>query len=117
MGQSHSRHRRETGLRPRLGATGHAVIECASLDEVRANIDRLDREIVRLLGERGKYVVQAARFKRTEAEVHAPARVEQVIANVRRHAAEFGASPDVLERGYRVLVAEFTTQELAAHRR
>lgn len=92
------------------------VTQCANLEEVRSNIDRLDGEIVRLLAERGKYVVQAARFKKTEAEVHAPARVEQVVANVRRYAAEYGASAEVIERGYRVLVAGFTQDELAAHK-
>ena len=56
----------------------HTLARCASLDEVRSNIDRLDREIVRLLAERGKYVLQAARFKKTKADVHAPERVEQV---------------------------------------
>ena len=100
-----------------MSANDDAVADCANLEEVRANIDRLDREIVKLLAARGKYVIQAARFKKTEAEVHAPARVEQVIANVRRHAVAFGASPDVLEQGYRVLVAQFTAEELAAHRR
>jgi len=100
-----------------MSANDDMEAECANLDEVRANIDRLDREIVKLLAQRGKYVVQAARFKKTEAEVHAPARVEQVIANVRRHALAFGASPDVVERGYRVLVAQFTAEELAVHRR
>ena len=89
--------------------------ECASLEETRANIDRLDREIVRLLAERGKYVVHAARFKKTAADVHAPARVEQVVANVRNHAAEYGAPADVVERGYRVLIEGFTAEELAAH--
>jgi isochorismate pyruvate lyase len=92
------------------------VTQCVSLDDVRANIDRLDREIVRLLAERGRYVVQAARFKKSRADIYAPARVEQVVANARRYAAEFGASPDVVERGYRVLVAGFTEEELAAHR-
>ncbi len=93
----------------------HALARCASLDEVRSNIDRLDREIVRLLAERGKYVLQAARFKKTKADVHAPARVEQVVANVRKYAAEYGAPADVVERGYRVLIAGFTEQEFAAH--
>ena len=100
-----------------MAAIDSAVPECASLEEVRANIDRLDREIVRLLAERGKYVVHAARFKKTASEVQAPARVEQVIANVRRHAGEFGAPADVVERGYRVLIEGFTAEELAAHRR
>ena len=77
------------------------VKQCESLGEIRSNIDRLDREIVRLLAERENFVVQAARFKETASDVQAPARVEQVVANVRRHAVEFGASADVLERGYR----------------
>ncbi len=92
------------------------IVQCADLDEIRSNIDRLDREIVALLAERQGYVVQAARFKKTEADVRAPSRVEQVVENVRRHALEFGASPDTVERGYRVLVAGFTDEELAAHR-
>ena len=94
-----------------------AMIECSNLDEVRAHIDRLDREIVERLAERGRYVVQAARFKKTESDVHAPARVEEVVANVRRHAAEFGAPADVIEDGYRALIAGFTREELEAHRR
>ena len=96
---------------------GSKIQACANLDEVRSNIDRLDREIVRLLAERGKYVLQAARFKKTKADVHAPARVEQVVANVRKYASEFGAPADVVERGYRVLIEGFTEKELDAHGR
>ena len=96
---------------------GRMIAECANLEEIRANIDRLDREIVRLLAERGKYVVQAARFKKTQADVQAPARVEQVVANVRRLAEEYGAPADVVERGYRILIEGFTVEELAEHGR
>lgn len=98
-----------------MSGFSYAVFACANLEEVRANIDRLDHEIVKLLAERGKYVVQAARFKQTKADVHAPARVEQVVANVRKYAIEYGASAEVVEQGYRVLIAGFTQQELAAH--
>lgn len=93
-----------------------SVKQCESLGEIRSNIDRLDRDIVRLLAERERYVVQAARFKKTASDVHAPDRVEEVVANVRRHAAQFGASADVIEKGYRVLVAGFTETELTAHK-
>lgn len=95
--------------------SGTRVHDCANLDEVRNNIDRLDREIVKLLAARGKYVLQAARFKKTKADVHAPARVEQVVANVRKYAVEYGAPSDVVERGYRVLIEGFTEKELDAH--
>jgi isochorismate pyruvate lyase len=84
---------------------------CESLADIRAGIDSLDRQIVRLLAERGRYVVAAARFKRSAAEVQAPARVEQVVANVRRLAADEGAPPDVVERVYRTLITALTELE------
>ena len=40
---------------------------CMSLEEVRTNIDRIDREIVVLLAERGGYVQQAVKFKKPRA--------------------------------------------------
>ncbi len=57
------------------------MTECKSIDEVRENIDSIDREIVRLLSERRRYVKQAAGFKKTREDVRAPKRVEEVIAN------------------------------------
>ena len=89
---------------------------CESLDEVRAQIDRLDRSIVELLAERGQYVRQAARFKKMSADVHAPKRVEQVIARVRALADEFGGDADVVERVYRAMIAAFTDAELVEHK-
>ena len=38
-------------------------VQCASLDEVRQQIDRVDRELVALVAERGNFVRQAAGFK------------------------------------------------------
>jgi isochorismate pyruvate lyase len=93
------------------------VTACASLAEVRANIDRLDGEIVRLLGERLQYVLQAARFKRTAVEVAAPDRVEQVIAHVRALAVAHDLPPDPIERVYRPLIATFITLEADEHAR
>jgi isochorismate pyruvate lyase len=88
--------------------------DCRSLDEVRTEIDRLDEQIVRLLAERGGYVLAAARFKNSAADVRAPQRVEQVIARVRDHALRHGALPEVVERTYRPLIEAFTDAE---HRR
>ncbi|MDR2125891.1 MAG: chorismate mutase [Prevotellaceae bacterium] len=35
-----------------------------NLDEVRENIDRIDRQIVQLIAERGAFVRQASNFRR-----------------------------------------------------
>ncbi len=91
------------------------VVDCKSLEEVRANIDRLDRQIVGLLAERGGYVKQAARFKKTVEDVKVPKRVEQVIANAVTLAREMRANPTVVERVYREMVAAFIEAELIEH--
>ncbi|MGA4323153.1 chorismate mutase [Ectopseudomonas hydrolytica] len=91
------------------------MLECQSLDEVRQQIDSLDRQIVELLAARGGYVSQAARFKRDTDAVRAPQRVEQVIAKVRALAATVGASPEVVEQVYRAMIAAFIEAELAEH--
>ena len=86
---------------------------CTSLADVRVEIDRLDEQIVRLLAERGAYVLAAARFKRSAGEVKAPLRVEQIIERVRRLAQSHGAMPDVVERIYRDMIEAFTDAERA----
>ena len=85
--------------------------QCESLAQVREQIDRIDTQIVQLLAERGGYVLAAARFKRSAAEVRAPQRVEQVIARVRALAEQQGAMADVVERIYREMIEAFTDAE------
>ena len=89
-------------------------MEVQSLDEVRSNIDRLDRDIIRLMAERGGFVQQAARFKTSHADVEAPKRVEQVIAKVRSLADEAGLEPQVAEAAYRAMIGAFIEVERRA---
>jgi isochorismate pyruvate lyase len=86
---------------------------CANLQEVRAEIDRLDRQIVALLAKRGGYVKQAAGFKQEAQDVRAPRRVEEVIIKVTDLADELGASPVIVERVYRAMISGFIDAELA----
>jgi len=88
---------------------------CASLGEIRSNIDRLDREIVRLIAERAMYVKDAARFKRDAFQVSAPARQAQVFAKAvdlaRAHNRGFENLEQVVEQIYRAMVAAFIQNE------
>ncbi|OAK58847.1 chorismate mutase [Variovorax paradoxus] len=88
---------------------------CADLAEVRENIDRLDRQIVALLAERGRYVKDAARFKRDAFQVSAPQRQQEVIDKVKALAEEKGAYPEVVEAAYRALIAGFIAREQQDH--
>ncbi len=87
-------------------------MECKSLEEVRANIDRIDNEIIKLIAERTGYVIQASSFKKSEEGVKAPARVEAVIQKVRTKAQEYGADPDMVEALYREMIARFINMEM-----
>jgi isochorismate pyruvate lyase len=85
-----------------------------SLDDVRVEIDRVDREIVKLVAERDGFVREVVRFKTTTADVEAPQRVEAVISKVRTLATEHGTSPDIVEAIYRAMIAGFIEQEKQA---
>src|SRR5689334_9811938 len=87
--------------------------DCASLSEVRAEIDRLDRAIITLIGERAAYVHAAARFKTSEADVAAPARQASMLLDRRAWAEQAGLDPDVIETLYCDLVAYFIRRETA----
>lgn len=85
--------------------------ECSSLDEVRAEIDRIDRAIIALIGERAEYVHAAARFKSSEAAVAAPDRQASMLVARRAWAVQADLDPDVVEKLYRDLVAYFIVRE------
>jgi len=90
--------------------------ECKSIEEVRENINRIDREIVELISQRSLYVNQAAKFKKTTEEVKAPSRVEEVISKVRGLAVEHDLDPDIVEKVYRTMIACFIDHELEIHK-
>ena len=86
-------------------------MECKSLEEVRANIDRIDDSIIKLIGERTDYVRQAAKFKTNTGGVKAPDRVEAVIRKVREEAGKYGADADMVEALYREMISSFIAME------
>lgn len=79
--------------------------ECTTMAEIRAEIDRLDEALVAMFAERATYIDRAAVIK---TELGLPARitprVEEVVANVRRHAEAHGLPPDQIEKLWRKLV-------------
>jgi isochorismate pyruvate lyase len=87
-----------------------------SLENLRANIDRVDREIVRLLAERWQYAQRAPRIRRNLSmqDANVSGRIEQVVASVRRLAGEAGVPPDLVERVYRALIASYIEQQQQA---
>lgn len=79
--------------------------DCASMDEVRAEIDRVDRALVDLLAERWGYVDRMWEFKRAQAaEANVPWRNREVIDRVRARAAAGGLPPEMAEALWRQII-------------
>lgn len=87
------------------------AVKCHSLQDVRDNIDRLDEIIVPLLAERIGYVLQAAQFKETRADVRIPPRIEFIVERVRKFAKAEGMDPDMAESIYRHIMEESIARE------
>lgn len=88
------------------------IKECASLEEVREQIDRIDSQIIALIAERGHYALQTANFK-TKGHVRDLAREEIVVKKVRARAKECGANQDLVESFYRLMISRFVMLEEA----
>ena len=86
--------------------------ECANIQEVRDEIDIIDREVIEALSKRFQYVIAAARFKTSEASVRAPDRFQAMLQQRREWASESGLNPDVVENIYRDLVNYYIQEEL-----
>lgn len=78
--------------------------DCGTMREVRQGVDRLDEEIVALLGERFRYMEAAARIKPSRDAVRDEARKAEVIGNVRALAPREGAPADIVADLYERLV-------------
>jgi isochorismate pyruvate lyase len=81
------------------------------LEEIRENIDLIDRKIVFLLVQRGKYVMQAAKFKKNIAMVEDPVRINSIITKVTDYAKEMKFDPNIIEQIYRFLIQVYIQLE------
>jgi isochorismate pyruvate lyase len=90
---------------------------CATLAEVRANIDRIDRMLLAAMAERGRYVAEAGRFKKDPAAVSDPVRVQSIVARVGKLAEAKGLPPEVAQKTFAAMIAAFEDYERAEWRK
>lgn len=86
--------------------------ECQGMEDIRREIDRLDRAVIKLLGTRLQYVLAASQFKTSASSVRAPERFKAMLAQRREWAAIEGLSPDAIEKLYSDLVNHFIEEEM-----
>jgi isochorismate pyruvate lyase len=85
--------------------------DCSNMEEVRAEIDRIDASLVDLIGERFTFVDRAWQLKRSPAEARVPWRIQQVIDKVRARAQEKGLPPELAEALWRQMIGWFIQYE------
>ncbi|MEZ5756803.1 MAG: chorismate mutase [Emcibacteraceae bacterium] len=78
--------------------------QCQDMNELRGQIDRLDREIVELLALRKTYMNRAAELKKHRNLVRDDKRVVDVIKKVSEHASKNGADPKLVADLYRTMI-------------
>jgi isochorismate pyruvate lyase len=88
-----------------------AARDCKTLTEVRANIDRIDRDLIGLLAERAAFVRRAGELKATREAIVDRARIEEIIAEVRRRSEDLGMEADVAEGVFRAMIDRFIAFE------
>ena len=88
--------------------------DCQTMADVRAAIDALDADLVRLLARRFGYMRAAARIKPERGQVRDEARKAEVIANATALAAELGMPADVVAEMWERLVEGSIAYELDA---
>jgi isochorismate pyruvate lyase len=86
---------------------------CATMAEVRAGVDALDRALVVLLAERQRYMHAAARIKPSRDRVHDAARIEDVVAKVKAQARAAGLAEAIAEPVWRTLIDRCIAHEFA----
>lgn len=91
-----------------------AAEDCQTMADVRAAIDALDADLVRLLARRFAYMRAAARIKPQRGQVRDEARKAEVIANAAALAGELGLPDDVIADVWERLVEGSIAYELNA---
>lgn len=86
--------------------------ECLNIQEIRSEIDVIDRQIITTLGKRFEYVKAASKFKTSEITIKAPDRLKLMLQQRRIWAEAAGLNPDVIEKIYQDLVNYFIQEEL-----
>jgi len=85
--------------------------DCSDMSEVRAEIDRLDAELVDLMAQRFAYVDRAWQLKADPGEAFVPWRIQQVIDKVKARAMEKGLPPELVEALWRQMIGWFVQYE------
>ncbi len=86
--------------------------EYTSLQEIRIEIDEIDRQVIASFAKRFAYVKAASKFKTDATSVRDKERFAAMLEQRRIWAQAEGLNPDIIEKLYQDLVTYFIEEEL-----
>lgn len=87
--------------------------QCENIDEIRAAIDSIDKQVLELIAKRFQYVKEIVKFKAEDEEsIIAKRRYDEVLNRRRELAIQNELNPDVIEEIYKILIHYFIEEEL-----
>ena len=92
------------------------MVECNTLEEARAEIDKVDEVIVEMIALRNDYIKQIVKFKTTVEEIKSDERIADVVARARTKAIELDLSPNLINDLFVRLIDEMVETEVAEFR-
>lgn len=87
-------------------------LECRNIEDIRQEIDRLDREIISLISKRKEYVVAATQFKTSEEDVLAVERQNEMHHKRNNWAKELNIEPELIQSVYKKMLSYFTQMQM-----
>lgn len=91
--------------------------ECININEIRQEIDKLDKQIISAISKRNEYVLAATKFKTSEDSVLAKERHNTMVHMRIKWANEFNINPDLIESIYKVLLSYFVNKQMEQWRK
>jgi isochorismate pyruvate lyase len=86
--------------------------QCGNMAELRAEIDRVDRALVRLLSERQRYIERAAEIKSRHSDIRDEDRIRDILDKVRAEAAKAGLNVEIAAAVWRELMERCIALEM-----
>jgi isochorismate pyruvate lyase len=94
--------------------------DCQTKQQIRDEIDRLDRQLIALLAERFGYVRRMAEIKQEPTEAHSQPRIDDVLDKVAAQAEAAGLDRGLIHEMWRSLIdwnVDYERRTIAARKR
>ena len=86
--------------------------DCQNMEDIRAQIDFIDKELISLISKRATYVNKTAQFKKDESDVKAPARVKKMLNQRKIWAIEKNINSEFIHNLFSNMVEFFINKEM-----